>query len=103
VRKCVLQCSSSKQLFLVDTGAIYSVRPFTSSAPPTGLAITLASGAPIPYWGWEAVKLRFSGWVSLAVFNPRHGFSSAGFRFPVRLFADSGKRVPLIEPPEGSA
>jgi hypothetical protein len=56
-----LLCHTSKKLFLVDTGSVYSVLPFSSDAPATGRAITLGSGKPIPCWGWQAVVVKFSG------------------------------------------
>ena len=37
--------------YLVDTGSAYSILPFTSSAQPTGPALTATSGASIKAWG----------------------------------------------------
>ena len=52
---------ATKDRFLVDTGAVYSVIPFSSTAPPTGPAISSASGVPIPCWGWCRRTLRTGG------------------------------------------
>jgi hypothetical protein len=60
-RLAVLADESSKVLYLVDTGAVYSVIPFTSTAPPSGPAITAADGTAIPCWGWRAVTVTAGG------------------------------------------
>jgi hypothetical protein len=54
-----LQCHQSKKLFLVDTGAVFSVIPYKSDAPATGPAITSAAGARIPCWGWRSAAVKF--------------------------------------------
>jgi hypothetical protein len=56
-----LKCHLSNKLFLVDTGAVYSVIPFSSSAPATGPAITSAAGKSIPCWGWQDMAVKFGG------------------------------------------
>ena len=47
--------------FLVDTGAVFSVIPFSSPTPPKGPAISSASGVPIPCWGWCRRTLQAGG------------------------------------------
>ena len=47
--------------FQVDTGAVFSVIPFTSSDPPTGPRITTANALPIPCWGWTDRGLNAGG------------------------------------------
>ena len=47
--------------FLVDTGAVFFVLPFSSSSPPTGPGITTADASPIPCWGWVERRLRIGG------------------------------------------
>jgi hypothetical protein len=56
-----LLCGTSKLLFLVDTGAVYSVLPYFSRQPANGPAITSASGAPIACWGWKQLVVLFGG------------------------------------------
>ena len=46
---------------LVDTGAVFSVLPFSSDEPPTGPRITTADASPIPCWGWVERRLRAGG------------------------------------------
>ena len=50
-RLMLLVDSSSKLSFLVDTGAVFSVIPHSSSLPAEGPHITNASGTPIACWG----------------------------------------------------
>jgi hypothetical protein len=52
-------CHLSKKCFLVDTGSVYSVIPYSSSAQATGPAITSAAGKPIPCWGWRSMAVKF--------------------------------------------
>ena len=47
--------------FLVDTGAVFSVLPYTSSELPTGLKITTADKSPIPCWGWVQWRILAGG------------------------------------------
>ena len=47
--------------FLVDTGAVFSVLPFSSRDPHTGPRITTADTSPIPCWGWVERRFRASG------------------------------------------
>ncbi len=47
--------------FLIDTGASYSIFPYRSTLPPSGLLLTGASGQRIPCWGERAVQLDFRG------------------------------------------
>ena len=44
--------------YLVDTGAVYSVIPFSSSTPPSGPKLAAADGSPIPCWGRETRILK---------------------------------------------
>ena len=50
-RLCYLADQLTNQKFLVDTGAAYSVIPFSSKEPPHGPAICTADKSPIPCWG----------------------------------------------------
>ena len=47
--------------FLVDTGAVFSVLPYTSSKLPTGPRITTADKSPIPCWGWVQQRILAGG------------------------------------------
>ena len=47
--------------FLVDTGAVFSVLPYTSSELPTGPKITTADKSPIPCWGWVQQRILAGG------------------------------------------
>jgi Reverse transcriptase (RNA-dependent DNA polymerase)/RNase H-like domain found in reverse transcriptase len=48
-------------VYLIDTGAVYSVVPYTSDRPATGPAITAADGTAIPCWGWREVTVTAGG------------------------------------------
>ena len=43
--------------FLVDTGAVFSVLPFSSDGPQ----ISTADASPLPCWGWVERRLRAGG------------------------------------------
>jgi hypothetical protein len=49
----------SSKLFLVDTGAVFSVLPFSSVQAANGPAISSASGQPIKCWGWQDSVVKF--------------------------------------------
>jgi hypothetical protein len=110
-----LLCHTSKKLFLVDTGSVYSVMPFSSDAPATGPAITSAAGKPIPCWGWQAAAVKFGGtvyqWKFLlaAVAFPLLGADFlASFKLVVDLhlfsvYKKGGKPVQMVAPPAASA
>ncbi len=51
----------SRRRFLVDTGAAFSVFPFSSTSPPCGPALSGAAGQPIPCWGEKQFRLSFNG------------------------------------------
>ena len=50
-RLCLLVDQLTGDRFLVDTGAAYSVIPFSSTTAPSGPGISTADGTPIPCWG----------------------------------------------------
>ena len=52
---------SSKRRFLVDTGAAYSIYPFSSSGRQSGPHLTGADGLHIPCWGERRLSLVFHG------------------------------------------
>ena len=52
-----VQDSKTGVYFLIDTGAAFSVIPFTSSSPPTGPALRGPNGVNIPCWGEAKVIL----------------------------------------------
>jgi hypothetical protein len=114
-RLCALLCDTSKLLFLVDTGAVYSVLPYSSTQPANGPAITSASGAPIACWGWKQLVVVFGGR------RFKWSFLLAAFAFPL-LGADflehfaltvnlkeyvarvkESPPIKLVAPPAGSA
>ena len=49
------------ELFLVDTGASYSILPYTSSASPSGPSLSGAGGRKISCWGERRRTLLFGG------------------------------------------
>jgi hypothetical protein len=58
-----LQDNISKWLFLVDTGAAYSVFPHHSSEVPTGLILCGPGSQPIACWGekTKSISIAFGG------------------------------------------
>jgi hypothetical protein len=46
--------------FLVDSGALLSILPHSSPAPPTGLHLVGANGKQIPAWGFRRHTVCFS-------------------------------------------
>ncbi len=52
-----VQDSVSGVYFLIDTGAAFSVLPFTSADPPTGPALRGPNGVDIPCWGEAKMAL----------------------------------------------
>jgi hypothetical protein len=46
---------------MIDTGAVFSVIPHSSSEPACGQPIMLASGKPIPCWDWKDQLVKFGG------------------------------------------
>ena len=60
-RLVLLVDKATNNRFLVDTGAVFSVIPFTSSDPPVGPRITTADALPIPCWGWVEQRLKAGG------------------------------------------
>jgi Reverse transcriptase (RNA-dependent DNA polymerase) len=110
-----LRCGVLKRLLLVDTGAVYSVLPHKSAEPPSGPAISSASGQPIECWGWRTVAVNFGGrffrWRFLlaavafpllgADFLQRFALTVDLHSFCVRPAA--GKPIKMEEPPAGCA
>ena len=60
-RLALLRDQQDKTDFLVDTGAVYSVLPFSSSEPASGPPITAADGSPIKCWGWTTREIIAAG------------------------------------------
>ncbi len=52
---------TSERRFLVDTGAAYSIFPFSSPGKQSGLCLTGADGLHIPCWGERRLSLTFLG------------------------------------------
>jgi hypothetical protein len=52
---------STQRRFLVDTGAAYSIFPFSSSGKQSGPRLTGADGFHIPCWGERRLSLIFHG------------------------------------------
>jgi hypothetical protein len=50
----------SKRRFLVDTGASFSIYPFSSKAVPTGPTLFGPAGKLIPCWGERSISLQFN-------------------------------------------
>jgi hypothetical protein len=109
-----LLCHLSKKFFLVDTGSVYSVLPYSSAAQATGPAITSAAGKHIPCWGWRTMAVKFGNvvykWKFLlaAVAFPLLGADFLrSFRLVVDLhlfavYSKGGKHVKMVAPPAGS-
>ena len=66
----LLVLKSEGRSYLVDTGSAYSILPFTSTAQPTGPALTATSGASIRPWGHSRVQLSTGSWVFSWKFVP---------------------------------
>jgi hypothetical protein len=110
-----LYCQNAAKLFLVDTGAVFSVLPYSSSQPASGPAITTASGAPIPCWGWRQTAVSLGGhvfkWHFLlaAVAFPLLGADFlTHFRLVVdlyqfKVYSAGGPKLQLVAPPAGSS
>ncbi len=56
-----IQDQLTKQRFLVDTGASFSIFPHYSSAPASGPVLSGRSGNTIPCWGEKKLTLSFHG------------------------------------------
>jgi hypothetical protein len=56
-----LQDDLSKRRYLVDTGAAYSIFPYSSSECQSGPSLRGPSGRPIRCWGEKQIKLSFNG------------------------------------------
>jgi hypothetical protein len=50
----------SKRRFLVDTGASFSIYPFSSKAAPTGPTLFGPAGKLIPCWGERSISLQLN-------------------------------------------
>ena len=59
----LLKDEDSQQLFLVDTGSVYSLVPYSSTSSPTGPRIMTADKTPIPCWGTRTYNIRVAGHV----------------------------------------
>jgi hypothetical protein len=109
-----LSCHITGKLFLVDTGSVYSVIPYSSCEPATGPAITSVAGKPIPCWGWRTMAVKFGAtvyrWKFLlaAVAFPLLGADFLrSFRLVVDLhlfsvYSKGGKPIQMVAPPAGS-
>ena len=86
--------------FLVDTGAVVSVLPFRSAAPPSGPRLVGPDNRLIPSWGTVNRSLRLGGrvyagkFVRAAVSKPILG---ADFLASHRLLVDPAK-LQLLDP-----
>ena len=56
-----LRDKQSGKLFLVDTGAEYSLIPHWSQSPPSGPPLEGAAGRHIPSWGFKEQTVIFNG------------------------------------------
>ena len=56
-----LRDKQSGKLFLVDTGAEYSLIPHWSHSPPSGPPLEGAAGRHIPSWGFSEQTVIFNG------------------------------------------
>jgi hypothetical protein len=74
-----LQDSSSKQQFLVDTGAAVSVLPHNFSLLPSGPLLSGADGKPISAWGTVSKKLNFGLHTFVVSFIRFQTYSGYGF------------------------
>jgi hypothetical protein len=56
-----LDDQQSSRRFLVDSGASFSILPYTSTSPPSGPRLIGPSGSLLRCWGDEKQQLRFAG------------------------------------------
>ena len=78
----LLMDKATNNSFLVDTGAVFSVIPFSSSSPPTGPKINSVDASPIPCWGWANRKLKAGGmWFQWKFLNAKVAFPILGANF----------------------
>jgi hypothetical protein len=110
-RLAVLSDAVSKVVYLIDTGTVYSVIPHTSTAAPSGPAITAADGTAIPCWGWKDITVTAGG----RVFRWRFLLAAIAFALigsdflaffdlqvdlrRLRLVKRGGQSIQLQEPP----
>jgi hypothetical protein len=85
----------SNRRFLVDTGAAFSVFPYTSASSPSGPALAGAAGQPIPCWGEKQLSLSFGGKAF------RWSFLLAAVQFPI-LGVDFLRHHGLLVDPAGN-
>ena len=52
---------AKQQLFLIDTGSVYSILPHTSSEKPDNTSLIAADRSPIRCWGRRSRTLRAGG------------------------------------------
>lgn len=57
----LLEDQASAYKFLVDTGSVYSILPYSSTEVPTGPRIMTADKTPIPCWGYRSHVIRAGG------------------------------------------
>ena len=100
--------------YLVDTGSAYSILPFTSSAQPTGPALTATSGASIKAWGRCRMQIStgirhfISRFLQAEVAFPIIGadflvnFKMAVELSSMQLLCPVGLKIPLEVPRAGS-
>ena len=110
----LLRDDSTNNVFLVDTGSVYSIIPHQSSQPPHGPPITTADGQPVKCWGvvqrtlqvgrrifkWDFLQAAISFSIVGADFLDHFGLSVDLKN--MRLTTETGDRVSLSAPPVGS-
>jgi len=106
----LLYCDSTKNWFLVDTGAAISLIPHSSSSPPSGPNLTAANGHSVPAWGSKKLTVRPAGkkftwsftqaavpWPILGADFIKH-FGMLVDLARARLWLPSGTYIQLIKP-----
>jgi len=109
----LLTDENTKELFLVDTGSVYSIIPHSSNKPTCGPAIMAADKTPIQCWGWQQRVIRAGGQNFLWTFLLADvGFPILGADFldhfdmlvdlrRRRLWVRHGQGLKLTSPPVG--
>jgi hypothetical protein len=72
-----LRDQHSGVLYLVDSGAAFSIIPHSSSAPASGPPLTGPAGQPISCWGEKVLSLNFGG------HRFQYSFLLAAVAFPI--------------------
>ena len=109
----LLRDTRSGVAYLVDTGAVFCVVPFSSAEPPSGPLISAADGANIPCWGRQEVEVCAGGrifkwpFLKAAVAFPLIGtdflvnFGLSVDLAAMRLRAAGSAAIALSSPPAG--